>query len=72
MSEKEIAKIPCTKCGKKISKKIKELSAHRSHEITCPACGAKFTLDTNKVQKAVREAEQSIADLKRNLGKTFK
>ncbi len=59
------ANLECPKCGHQISETIGRLK--QQNELTCPACGAGFTVSLEKV----RAFEAEATDFFRSIGARF-
>ncbi len=72
MFDKEKIEIPCPGCGRKLAKTIGELRHQTQANEKCPGCGASIDLNSEGVRRGVKQAEEALAKLKRDLGKIFK
>lgn len=62
--------LPCPHCGKKTAKTVRWLKSHS--QMTCPACGEGFRLDTSEFKRGLAAAEKKVADLRRQLSRLGK
>lgn len=60
--DSQTIKVPCPKCRRQHSKTMRQLQLNP--KITC-SCGALLDFDTSDLTRATKEAEKSLADLKR-------
>ena len=66
MYEKEAVEITCPKCGHKSEESVGRL---KTDGYTCPACG--YTCDPSELARAIKEVEDSVEKLKREIAKNF-
>lgn len=61
---------PCPHCSGENSQTIGQLK--RNPKLTCRRCRQDFTVDAHQLRTAVQQAEKSLADLQRQLGRLGK
>ena len=59
--------IPSPKCSHKTSETIAKLRLNP--KLVCRGCGSALDIDPRSLAQTVKQAEKSIADLKRSLGR---
>ena len=60
MFDKKTIKIPCSKCGKEISKKISWIKSHNT--LTC-SCGSVITFEAKEFLSEISRVENAIKSL---------
>ena len=65
--DKSVIEIPCPHCGKKTKQAVGSIKDKQ--DFTCRHCGVVSTLDAKGLLKGLKSAEDSLASLKRTLGK---
>jgi DNA-directed RNA polymerase subunit RPC12/RpoP len=62
--------VPCPACGHEVQKVISEI--HENDQITCPACGVRFSFQKKDVDERISAVEKSIEKAFSDLDKFFK
>lgn len=62
--------VPCPHCGKKLTERVGKLKL--SPQLTCRHCNGVFDVKAEQFQAAIKKADQSLADLRRRIGRAFK
>lgn len=67
MFEKKEIGITCPECGKKTKKSVAWIKANDN--LTCSGCGSTVTVQNEKLLSGLKEAEQTVANFRKSLGK---
>jgi DNA-directed RNA polymerase subunit RPC12/RpoP len=66
MFEKAEIGIPCPKCSHKTNKTIAWIKAN--DQVACGGCGSTIHLESEKLLSGLKEAEKSMAKLRKTMG----
>jgi Zn finger protein HypA/HybF involved in hydrogenase expression len=61
--------IDCPECHQELTENLGRLK--RDPVVSCPSCKASIVIDTSNLNQALASVDQSLADLKKNLGGTL-
>lgn len=63
-------RIACPSCGKDLGISVGQAKGHKGH--TCRHCRASVTIDARQLDAAIKQLEQSVADIGKALGQFSK
>ena len=58
--------LTCPSCSRKFSERLGKLKANP--KLTCPGCGQAIAIDASGLNAGLKQADKSVADLRRTLG----